>query len=69
MLKMPFCTSPKALHLLSFVRVLNKYKDSMFLTWDRVVYTSPCIRIPAGSKETLSSVIPCDMWIVRAHEN
>jgi hypothetical protein len=52
---------------LSFVRALSKYKDSMFLTWDKVVYTSPCIHIPVGSKATLSSVSPCDMCIVRAH--
>ena len=39
----------------------------MFLTRDKAMYTSPCIRIPTGSEETLSSVSPCDLWIVRAH--
>jgi hypothetical protein len=47
--------------------VLSKYKESILLTRDNVVYTSPCIRIPAGSNATLSSVSPCDLWTVHAH--
>ena len=58
-----FCLTLK----LFFVRGLSKYKESILLTRDNAMYTSPCIRIPAGSNATLSSVSPCDMWIVRAH--
>jgi hypothetical protein len=39
----------------------------MLLTRDSAVYTSPCMRIPAGWNETLSSVSPCDLWTIRAH--
>ena len=58
-----FCFTLK----LSILRGCSKYKDSMFLTRDKVVYTNPWIRIPAGSNATLSSVKPCDLCIVRAH--
>jgi hypothetical protein len=38
------------------------------LKWDNVVYTIPCIWIPASWNATLSSVSPSNLWTVRAHE-
>jgi hypothetical protein len=45
----------------------ESYMESLLLTWDSVLYTIPCIWIPAGWNATLSSVSPCDLWTVRAH--
>jgi hypothetical protein len=52
---------------LYFLRALSKYKESILLTWDNDVYTSPCIRIPTWSNATVSSVSPCNLWTIHAH--